>query len=92
MNRQELIDAVARRTGGSAAAAGEAIVALCNATMGAVTAGGPGLPFGFGMFSLGQRVARAGRSPSTGVEMQTDAARTVKFTDGKALRDAVNAW
>jgi len=32
-----------------------------------------------------------GRNPSTGAEIQIPAAKTVKFTAGKAFKDAVNA-
>jgi DNA-binding protein HU-beta len=35
--------------------------------------------------------ARVGRNPSTGAEIQIAAAKTVKFTAGKAFKDAVNA-
>lgn len=40
MNRQELIDAVATRTGGSKAAAGEALDAVLEAITHALTVGG----------------------------------------------------
>ena len=75
--RQELIDAVAGRSGDSKAATGEAIDAV---QLG-----------GFGWFPTEQRAARIGRNPSTGAELQIVAARTARFTAGKAFRDAVNA-
>jgi DNA-binding protein HU-beta len=46
---------------------------------------------GFGSFSTGARAARVGRNPSTGAEIQIAAAKTVKFTAGKAFKEAVNA-
>jgi len=91
MNRQELVDAVAARTGDSKAATGEAIDAVLRAIMHALTAGAAVQLIGFGSFSTGQRAARVGRNPSTGAEIQIAAARTVKFTAGKAFKDAVNA-
>ncbi|WNC95237.1 HU family DNA-binding protein (plasmid) [Paraburkholderia sp. FT54] len=84
MNKQELIDAVAGRTG-------DAIDAVLAAIMRALIAGDSVQLIGFGSFSTGQRAARTGRNPSTGAEMQIAAARTVKFTAGKAFKDAVNA-
>jgi DNA-binding protein HU-beta len=46
---------------------------------------------GFGSFSTGARAERAGRNPSTGEAITIPAAKTVKFTAGKAFKDAVNA-
>ena len=91
MNRQELIDAVATRTGGSKAAAGEALDAVLEAITHALTVGETVQLVGFGSFTTGQRTARIGRNPSTGAEMQIAAAKTVKFNAGKAFKDAVNA-
>jgi DNA-binding protein HU-beta len=45
---------------------------------------------GFGTFATGARAARIGRNPATGAEMQIAAAKTVKFTAGKAFKNAVN--
>lgn len=91
MNKQELIDAVASRTGDSKAATGEAIHAVLDAITRALTAGDAVQLIGFGSFSTGQRAARVGRNPATGAEIQVPAAKTVKFTAGKAFKDAVNA-
>ncbi|RQS12137.1 HU family DNA-binding protein [Burkholderia sp. Bp8998] len=46
---------------------------------------------GFGSFSQGQRAARTGRNPTTGAEIAIAAAQTVKFSVGKAFKEAVNA-
>lgn len=46
---------------------------------------------GFGSFSQGQRAARTGRNPTTGAEIVIAAAKTVRFSAGKAFKDAVNA-
>ncbi|NRO99185.1 DNA-binding protein [Paraburkholderia sp. NMBU_R16] len=91
MNKQGLIDAVADRTGRSKAATGDAIDAVLEAIMRALSAGDALHLVGFGSFSRGQRAARTGRNPATGAEIQIAAARTVKFTAGKAFKDAVNA-
>jgi DNA-binding protein HU-beta len=91
MNKQELIDAVVASTGDTKAATGAAIDAILATVTRAVTAGDTVQLVGFGSFSTGQRAARTGRNPSTGAEIQIAAARTVKFTAGKAFKDAVNS-
>lgn len=91
MKRQELIDAVVASTGDTKAATGAAIDAILATVTRAVTAGDTVQLVGFGSFSMGQRAARTGRNPSTGAEIQIAAARTVKFTAGKAFKDDVNA-
>ncbi|REG48425.1 nucleoid protein Hbs [Paraburkholderia sp. BL6669N2] len=91
MNKQELVDAVAALTDESRTATGEMIDAVIAAITGAVTKGDTVQLIGFGSFSAGARAARVGRNPATGAEIQIPAAKTVKFTAGKALKDAVNA-
>ncbi len=91
MNKQELIDAVAASTGETKASTAAAIDAILETVTRAVTAGDAVQLIGFGSFSTGQRAARVGRNPSTGAEIQIPAAKTVKFTAGKAFKDAVNA-
>jgi DNA-binding protein HU-beta len=90
MNKQELVDAVATATGESKAATGEAIDAVIAAITDAVTKGETVQLIGFGSFSMGARAARVGRNPATGAEIQIPAAKTVKFTAGKAFKDALN--
>jgi DNA-binding protein HU-beta len=63
MNKQELIDAVAGRTGDSKAATGEVIDAVLAVVRRALTAGDAVQLVGFGSFSTGQRAARTGRNP-----------------------------
>jgi len=87
-NRQELVHAVAAATGQSKAAASEAIDAFIGTVTKAVTKGDAVQLVGFGSFSTGARAARVGRNPSTGAEIQIPAAKTVKFTAGKAFKDA----
>ncbi|WP_322015196.1 HU family DNA-binding protein [Paraburkholderia sp. J12] len=91
MNKQELIDAVAASTGETKAATSAAIDAILDVVTRTVTAGDSVQLVGFGSFSTGQRAARVGRNPATGAEIQIAAAKTVKFTAGKAFKDAVNA-
>jgi DNA-binding protein HU-beta len=90
MNKQELIEAVAQATSDSKTSTGATIDAVIAAITTAVTGGDTVQLVGFGSFSTGARAARTGRNPSTGAEIQIAAAKTVKFTAGKAFKDAVN--
>lgn len=90
MNKQELIDAVASATGASKSITGEAIDAVIGAVTQAVVRGDTVQLVGFGSFSQGARAARTGRNPATGEEIKIAAAKTVKFSAGKAFKDAVN--
>ena len=91
MNKQELIDAVAAGTGTSKTDAGEAVQAVLDVIARTVARGDAVQLVGFGSFSQGQRAERTGRNPTTGAEILIAAAKTVKFTAGKAFKDAVNA-
>jgi DNA-binding protein HU-beta len=90
MNKQELVDAIAAKTGSSKAAAADTLDALIGTITTAVTEGDTVQLIGFGSFSTGARAARVGRNPATGAEIRIPAAKTVKFTAGKAFKDAVN--
>ena len=45
---------------------------------------------GFGNFQLRDKPQRPGRNPKTGEALKIAASTTVKFTAGKAFKDAVN--
>ena len=90
MNKTELIDAIASDCDLSKAAAQRALESLLDHVMKTVSKGNTVQLVGFGTFAAGNRAARTGRNPRTGAELQIAAARTVKFSVGKAFRDAVN--
>jgi DNA-binding protein HU-beta len=90
MNKQELVEAVASEVGISKSAAEEAISAVLDTILKEVAAGSTVQLVGFGTFGRGERAARTGRNPATGEAMEISAAKTVKFTAGKAFKDAVN--
>ncbi|RQT27436.1 HU family DNA-binding protein [Burkholderia contaminans] len=87
-NKQGPIDAVAADTGLSKAATSEAIQAVLDVIMHAVCAGDSVQLVAFGSFSQGQRAGRTGRNSTTGAVIA--AAKTVKFSAGKAFKEAVN--
>ncbi|MEZ2354907.1 HU family DNA-binding protein [Caballeronia sp. RCC_10] len=90
MNKQELIDAVASQAGTSKSAAEETINAVLDTISKEVAGGSAVQLIGFGTFGSGERAARTGRNPKTGETLQIAAAKTVKFTAGKAFKDAIN--
>ena len=90
MNKQELIDAIAKSADISKAAAGRALDAAVSAINASLKKGQLVTLVGFGTFYVGKRAARSGRNPRTGAAIKIKAARVPKFRAGKALKDSVN--
>ncbi|KXU97836.1 DNA-binding protein [Caballeronia megalochromosomata] len=90
MNKRELVEAVASQVGTSKSAAEETINAVLATIANEVAAGSAVQLIGFGTFGSGERAARTGRNLATGEALEIAAAKTVKFTVGKAFKDAVN--
>jgi DNA-binding protein HU-beta len=90
MNKSELIEAVAKSSDLSKAAAGRAVDAAVAAITGALKKGDSVTLIGFGTFKVSKRAARTGRNPRTGAELKIAARKAPGFTAGKALKDAVN--
>jgi len=90
VNKSELIEHVAKTADISKAAATRSIDAIIEAVKITLKENGTVTLVGFGTFSVGKRVARAGRNPRTGESIKIDAAKVPKFKPGKALKDAVN--
>lgn len=89
MTKAELIDAVASGAKISKTAAANAIDSLVKAITKALKKGDKVTLVGFGTFSVKKRKARKGRNPQTGEEIRIPAAKTPKFTPGKALKQAI---
>ena len=89
MTKAELIDKIASGAGLSKADAGKALDSTLNAVKGSLKKGQKVTLVGFGTFSVVKRKARKGRNPRTGAVINIPAAKTPKFTSGKALKDAV---
>lgn len=90
MNKSELIDAVASKTGLSRTDATNATDALLDSIVGALKEGDQVTLVGFGTFSVRARAARSGRNPQTGETIQIKASNSPGFKAGKAFKDAVN--
>jgi DNA-binding protein HU-beta len=91
MNKNDLIAAVAEKTGLTKAQAGEAVDATFDAVTTTLKSGGEVRIIGFGNFTVSERAATEGRNPRTGDTIQIPASKTPKFKAGKGLKDAVNS-
>jgi DNA-binding protein HU-beta len=90
MNKKELVEAMAAKTGSSGAAAGSVVNALVE-IMSDTLKKGDSLTFpGFGTFEVRDRAARTGRNPKTGEELKIAASKVAAFKPGAALKAAVN--
>ncbi len=90
MNKNELIDLVAKEAGLDRPEAAKAADALLNGIMDALSKGDQVALSGFGTFSVRARAARTGRNPQTGEAIQIKASNSPGFKAGKAFKDAVN--
>lgn len=90
MNKQELIDAMAKADKLSKADNERVLSAFVDAVTKELKKGGKVQLVGFGTFEVGKRAARTGRNPQTGAEIKIKASKAPKFKAGKALKDAVN--
>lgn len=89
MNKSELIDALADKTGHTKVDLNKTLDALLDIIESAVAAGDKVQLVGFGTFESLERAARTGRNPQTGAALQIPASVTPKFTPGKAFKDRV---
>ena len=90
MNRQELVDAIAKETNLSKKDAEAALKSTITTIEKALVKGDKVQLVGFGTFEVSKRPAREGRNPKTGETMKIKACKAPKFKPGKALKDAVN--
>jgi DNA-binding protein HU-beta len=93
MNKSDLVDAVADRTGMTKADAARAVDALFGPDGGviarALKKNDRVQITGFGTFEAKQRKARTGRNPRTGETIRIAATKTPSFRAGKGLKDAI---
>lgn len=93
MNKTELTDALASRTGMSKKAAGEAIDGLFGTDDGIIATelknGGEVKITGFGSFGTHETKAKTGRNPHTGEPLPIPAGTRVGFKAGEGLKKSV---
>ncbi len=90
MNKNELIEAVAERTGLAKSDAARAVESVLGTLTEALKRGDTVALPGFGTFLSKERAARTGRNPRTGESIAIPASRVPAFKAGKALKDALN--
>ena len=89
MNKTELINEIAAKSGLSKKDSEKALVATVESITCALKAGNKVQLVGFGIFDVKNRAARVGRNPKTKEPINIPATRTPVFKAGKALKDAV---
>lgn len=90
MNKQELIELVAKACSVSKACGERAVNAVLDGVKSGVKKSKEVRLIGFGTFSVRARKARKGRNPQTGAIINIKASKTVKFTPGQDFKSAVN--
>lgn len=89
MNKAQLVEAVAEQLGGRRAAA-EAVDAVLDTIVRAVTAGERVSVTGFGTFEKVDRSARFARNPQTGERVKVKKTAVPRFRPGQGFKDLVS--
>ena len=90
MNKTELVNALAERTGLSKKNAEDVLTATLDIITETLVEGEKVQLVGFGSFEVRERAARMGRNPRTREEVPIPASRAVQFKSGKVLKNAVS--
>ena len=90
MNKNDLVAAVADKSGLSKADTTKAVDSVFDCITDVLKSGGDVRLVGFGTFNVTKRAASMGRNPRTGEAIQLAASNQPKFKAGKGLKDAVN--
>lgn len=90
MNKNELIEAMAAKTGSTKADATRAVTALTEIITAVLQKGDSLSLTGFGTFEVRERGERPGRNPRTGEQMMIAASRVPAFKPGATFKAAVN--
>jgi DNA-binding protein HU-beta len=87
VNKSELVEAIAQKTGVAKATVEEVIKGMTDVVEATVAKGDDKILLpGFVSFQRVQRAARTGRNPQTGEVLQIPASKTVKVTAGARLK------
>ena len=89
MNKTELVDAVAAKTGQTKTATAALLDGFIEAVKESLVKNESVQLIGFGAFEVTDRAAREGRNPATGAALKIAAKKVVKFKPGKALAEAI---
>lgn len=89
MNKTQLIEEMAKKTGLTKKDAEAALSAFTTTVTKALKSGDRVQLVGFGTFEVSKRAARKGKNPQTGEAIKIPATTVPKFKAGQALKDAV---
>ena len=90
MNKAELVEAMATKTGETKKATEASLNAFIEVVTEALKKGDKVQLVGFGSFEVRKRASRKGRNPQTGEEIKIPASKSPVFKAGKALKEIVN--
>ncbi len=89
MNKSDLIQAVAEKSGLTTKDSASAVDAILDGITESLAKEEKVQLIGFGTFEVRSRQAREGRNPSTGEKIKIEASKAPAFKAGKALKDKV---
>jgi len=90
MNKNDLIEQIAGKTGLTKAATSEAVEALLETISITLEQGEEVRLTGFGSFRMTERKGSEGRNPRTGEVIQIQPSKNIKFRVGTELKERVN--
>lgn len=90
MNKNDLIQQLADRTGIAKNDAAKAVDGVFELIQDALKAGDEVRLTGFGVFVVATRAGGKGRNPQTGEEITIKPSKQPRFRPGKQLKDALN--
>ena len=90
MNRSELAQQVATRSGVDNSQAKAAVDAVFETITDELSSGNEVAVSGFGKFSVADRAARQGVNPATGEKIQIKASKAAKFSPASGLKNKLN--
>ena len=90
MNKEELVQAIAKETKLTQKSVNEVLNATIETIQASVKKGNKVTLVGFGTFERRSRAARTGRNPQTGKEIKIAAKKVPSFSAGKKFKDIVN--
>ncbi len=89
MNKEQMVEAIAKKTGLSKKDAANALATVLDVVQSELSKGHSVVFTGFGTFAVAKRKAREGVNPRTGEKIKIAATKVPKFKAGRTLKDVV---
>jgi DNA-binding protein HU-beta len=90
MNKADLVNSVAEKTGLTKTMSNQVINAITSSISESLSKGEKVTLVGFGTFTTTNRTARKGRNPKTGEVIDISAKRVARFKSGTGLSNEIN--